>query len=138
MKTYSANSMISVAMALSVTAAFPAALMVAFLVMGAPARGQTPAAPAETPTVPAQPKINLTLEQRHVIKEIIKDLNVSPAAQKIETTVGTTVPATINLSPMPQVVAEKVPQVKSHMFFIESGKVVIVDPKENKIVDAID
>jgi hypothetical protein len=39
---------------------------------------------------------------------------------------------------MPQVVAEKVPQIKSHMFFIESGKVVIVDPKENKIVDAID
>jgi ABC-type proline/glycine betaine transport system substrate-binding protein len=138
MKTYSANSMISVAMALSVTAAFAAALMVAFLVMGAPARGQAPAPPAEAPTVPAQPKINLTLEQRHVIKEIIKDLNVSPAAQKIETTVGTTVPATINLSPMPQVVAEKVPQVKSHMFFIESGKVVIVDPKENKIVDAID
>jgi hypothetical protein len=138
MKTYSANSMISVAMALSVTAAFAAALMVAFLVMGAPARGQTPAAPAEAPAVPVQPKINLTLEQRHVIKEIIKDLNVSPAAQKIETTVGTTVPATISLSPMPQVVAEKVPQVKSHMFFIENGKVVIVDPKENKIVDAID
>jgi hypothetical protein len=134
MKTYSANSMISVAVALSVTAAF----MLAFLVMGAPVRGQTPAAPAEAPAVPVQPKINLTLEQRHVIKEIIKDLNVSPAAQKIETSVGTTVPATINLSPMPQVVAEKVPQIKSHLFFIENGKVVIVDPKENKIVDAID
>jgi hypothetical protein len=132
MKTYSANSMISVAMALSSAAALT------MLVMVAPVRGQTPAAPAEAPAVPVQPKINLSLEQRHVIKEIIKDLNISPAQQNIETTVGVTVPATIKLSPMPQVVAEKVPQVKSHLFFIESGKVVIVDPKENKIVDAID
>jgi hypothetical protein len=136
MKTYSANSTISVAMAL----AFTMALAVAFLVLGATARGQTPAptAPALTPAVPTQQKINLTLEQRHVIKEIIKDLNVSPALQSTDTTVGATVPATISLSPMPQVVAEKVPQVKSHMFFLKDGKVVIVDPKENKIVDAID
>ena len=123
MKTCSANSMISVAMAL--------AFSVALLGMGAPVRGQTPA-------MPAQPKINLTLEQRHVIKEIIKDLNVSPAKENIETTVGATVPATIDLSPMPLVVYEKVPQVKSHLFFLKDGKVVIVDPKENKIVDAID
>jgi Protein of unknown function (DUF1236) len=128
------NSTISAAVAL----ALMAATSVTLLGLAATVHAQTPTTPAEAPTAPVQPKINLTLEQRHVIKEIIKDLNVSPAAQKIETTVGTTVPATINLSPMPQVVAEKVPQIKSHMFFIESGKVVIVDPKENKIVDAID
>jgi hypothetical protein len=140
MKIYSANSMISVAMALAFTMAFAVALTVAWLVMGAPVRGQTPAptAPALTPAVPTQQKINITLEQRHVIKEIIKDLNVSPAQQSADITVGATVPATINLSPMPQGVSEKVPQVKSHMFFLKDGKVVIVDPKENKIVDAID
>jgi hypothetical protein len=128
MKTYSANSTISVAMAL----AFTTALAVASLVMDAPVHGQAPA------VVPTQPKINLTLEQRHVIKELIKDLNIQSAPKDTETTVGATVPATINLSPMPQVVGEKVPQIKSHLFFVEDGKVVIVDPKENKIVDAID
>jgi hypothetical protein len=138
MKTYSANSMISVAMALAFTMACAVALTVALLVMGAPVRGQTPVAPALTPAVPTQQKINITLEQRHVIKEIIKDLNISPALQSADTTVGATVPPTINLTPMPQGVSEKVPQVKSHMFFLKDGKVVIVDPKENKIVDAID
>jgi len=128
MKTRSASSMIPIAMAL----AFSLALSAALLSLGVPASGQTPT------VVPAQPKINLTLEQRYVIKELIKDLNISPASQKIETTVGTTVPATITLSPMPQLVAEKIPQVKSHLFFLENGKIVIVDPKENKIVDAID
>ena len=131
MRTYSANSMISVAMALAVSMAFAIGLTVVLLVVGAPVRAQTPA-------VPVEQKINLTLEQRHVIKELIKDLNIAPATQKIETTVGTTVPATIGLTPMPQLVGEKVPQVKSHLFFLEDGKVVIVDPKENKIVDAID
>src|ERR1700731_4568549 len=97
-KTYSGNTNNPVAMAL----AFTMALAVAFLVLGATARGQPPAptAPALTPAVPTQQKINLTLEQRHVIKEIIKDLNVSPALQSTDTTVGATVPATISLSPM--------------------------------------
>jgi hypothetical protein len=109
-----------------------------------PARAQAPAppiqapAPAEAPAVPPQPKVNLSLEQRHVIKELIKDLDVSPAPQNVATTVGATVPAAIKLNPMPQAVADKVPQIKSHLFFVEDGKVVIVDPKENKIVDAID
>jgi len=137
MKTNSAmktNSMVSVAMASAIAVAFSVALPG----MSVPVRGQTPAPPAQAPAVPVQPKINITLEQRHVIKEIIKDLNISPPPQKVETTVGATVPATINLNPMPQVVAEKVPQVKSHLFFIEDGKIIIVDPKENKIVDAID
>jgi hypothetical protein len=116
---------------------FSAALAVGLQGTGAPVRAQAPA-PAQAPTVPPQPKVNLSLEQRHVIKELIKDLDVSPAPQNVETTVGATVPAAIKLNPMPQAVADKVPQVKSHLFFVEDGKVVIVDPKENKIVDAID
>jgi hypothetical protein len=127
------NSMISGVAA----AIFSMTFAVGFLGTGAPARAQAPA-PAQAPTIPEQPKVNLSLEQRHVIKELIKDLNVPPAAQNVETTVGATVPTTIKLNPMPQVVADKVPQVKSHLFFIEGGKVVIVDPKENKIVDAIE
>jgi hypothetical protein len=141
MKTYSTRPMISVAeislnTAMSLVMALAVATMGALIVPGTPVRAQTPAVPSQP--VPSQPKVNLTLEQRHVIKEIIKDLNVSPAQQNVETSVGATVPATVNLNPMPQVVAEKVPQVKSHLFFLKDGKVVIVDPKENKIVDAID
>jgi len=133
------NSTITVLAASILSAAFA----VGFQGTGAPARAQAPApaeapAPAQAPTVPPQPKVNLSLEQRHVIKELIKDLDVSPAPQKVETTVGATVPAAIKLNPMPQAVADKVPQIKSHLFFVEDGKVVIVDPKENKIVDAID
>jgi hypothetical protein len=100
--------------------------------------GLSVTADAQTPNQPVapQPKVNLTLEQRFTIKELIKDLNVQPAPANSDTTVGDTVPASIKLNPMPPDVAAKVPQVKSHMFFLADGKVVIVDPKENKIVDA--
>ena len=130
MKTHSAGPVIAIA--LSLVMAMAVALAVTVTVVGTPVHGQTPAA------VPSQPKVNLTLEQRHVIKEIIKDLNVAPPPQSLDTSIGATVPAMITLNPMPQVVSQKVPQVKSHLFFVKDGKVVIVDPKENKIVDAIE
>jgi hypothetical protein len=128
------NSMVSLA-----AAALSASLFALLLPgTGVPARAQTAAPSALSPTVPVQPKINLTLEQRHTNKELIKDIKVPSAPENIETAVGATVPAAVKLSPMPVVVAEKGPQVKSHLFFVENGKVVIVDPKEDKIVDAIE
>ncbi len=111
----------------------PLALVFAAALLGsAPALAQTPSEPAVV-----QPKVNLTLEQEHVIKELIKDLKVTPAPANTATDVGATVPSAVKLTPMPPEVAEKVPQIKSHLFFVADGKVVIVDPKENKIVDAL-
>ena len=126
------NSTISATVALALMAATSVTLLSLAAV-----HAQTPAAPA-APAVPVQPKVNLTLEQRHVIKELIKDLNVASAPKDTNIAVGATVPATVTLNPMPQLVAEKIPQIKSHMFFVDDGKVVIVDPKENKVVDAIE
>jgi len=34
-------------------------------------------------------------------------------------------------------VAQKVPQVKSHRFFLTAQQIVIVDPKDNKVADVI-
>ncbi len=130
MKTHST---ISAAVALALMAASSVTLLGLVTV-----RAQVPVAPAQAPAVPVQPKINLTLEQRHVIKELIKDINIAPAPKNTDITLGATVPASVNLNPMPQVVADKIPQIKTHLFFVEDGKVVIVDPKENKVVDAID
>jgi hypothetical protein len=135
MKTYPA-----IPVALSLIGAIGLTCAVMLVSLAAPVRGQTRATPvqAQTPAVPTQSKINLTLEQRRNIKELIKDLGVPSAPANVDTAVGATVPASIKLTPMPADVAAKVPQVKSHLFFIQSTKVIIVDPKENKIVDAIE
>jgi Protein of unknown function (DUF1236) len=93
---------------------------------------------AQTLDAPTQPKVNLTLEQRHVIKEIVKDLKVRPAPAQQDISIGTEVPTAIDLQPMPADVSAKVPQIKSHLFFTKDNKVVLVEAKDRKIVDVIE
>ena len=100
-----------------------------------------------TPSAVAQSQqtaesVNLTMEQRHVIKElIVKDMKIAPPAEqaaKVPTNVGDVVPAGIPLQPMPVEVAAKVPQLKAHSFIVRDGKVVIVDPKDNRVAALVE
>ena len=43
----------------------------------------------------------------------------------------------IKVQAMPDQVAKKVPQVKTHEFFVADGQIYIVDPKDNKVADVI-
>ena len=106
-----------------------------FLLFTSPiARGQVPEQNAPIVTS----RIILSLEQRHEIKEMIKDLKIENSSAEIHLGTGDVVSKSISLHPMPADVAAKVSQVKSHLFFIMGGQVVIVDPKDNKIVDIIE
>jgi hypothetical protein len=115
---------------------FLATAAVALLLFVAPnAQGQ---APTEQNAPVVATRINLTLEQRHVIKEIVKDFKIEDAPADINFAVGDTVSKSVHLQPMPPEVAAKVSQVKSHLFLVRGSKVVIVDPKDNKVVDVIE
>jgi len=59
-------------------------------------------------------------------------------AAKVPTNVGDTVPAGIPLQPMPVEVSSKIPQIKSHSFLVKDDKVVIIDPKDNKVAALIE
>jgi hypothetical protein len=93
---------------------------------------------AQAPIVPTQPKINLTLEQRHVIKEIVKDLKVEQAPANTDISVGAELPQTVKTQPMPAEITAKVPQIKSHELLVKDSKVVLVDPKDHKVVEVIE
>jgi hypothetical protein len=115
----------------------------AVLMLVLPVEAQVPAtAPSTAPVVKPQDTVNLTMEQRHIIKEVIlKDLKVTePADQaaKVPTQVGDKVPAGIPLQPMPVEVSSKIPQIKSHSFLVKDDKVVIIDPKDNKVAALIE
>jgi hypothetical protein len=47
------------------------------------------------------------------------------------------VPAGIPLQPMPVEVAAKVPQVRAHSFLVKDDKVLIIDPKDNRVAALI-
>jgi hypothetical protein len=94
----------------------------------------------EAPTVaPAPRTINLTQEQRFIIKEIVlKDLNVAKARADAPETIGDAVPESIDLHPMPPELAAKVPQGKSHTFFVkQDNAIVLVSPSDRRVADVI-
>jgi hypothetical protein len=112
------------------------ALMLMLPFIGPAAHAQI--APQQTPSqdvlAPA-PKLNLTLEQRHTIKEFVKDMKADAA--DVQATIGEPIPPGITPRPMPSDVGQKVPQVKTHRFFLTAQQIVIVDPKDNKVADVI-
>ena len=83
------------------------------------------------------PRLNLSLEQRHTIKEIVKDAKTDATPASVQATVGEAIPQGVSPQPMPSAVAQKVPQVKAHSYFLTAEQVVIVDPKDNKVVEVI-
>jgi hypothetical protein len=83
--------------------------------------------------------INLTAEQRHIIKEIIlKEQNVAKADAGLSTAVGDVLPANVATHPFPADLGERVPQVKSHVFLVKGNEVIIVDPRDRTVQEVID
>jgi len=126
-----------------ISAALFVGITAAVLTLVLPVEAQVPAdTPSTAPVMKAADTVNLTMEQRHIIKEIIiKDMKIAePADQatKVPTEVGQAVPAGIPLQPMPVEVAAKVPQLKAHSFLVKNDKVIIVDPKDNKVAALIE
>jgi hypothetical protein len=92
------------------------------------------------PAIPPEPRtINLTQEQRFTIKENVKDLGLPKARKDAPETVGDSVPQNIELHPLPPEVATKVPQARSHSFFIKEidNAIVLVSPNDRRVADVI-
>ena len=90
--------------------------------------------PTDAPAARAMHRINLTVAQRHVFKEIIlKDVKFKDAAQvNAPGEVGDTVPPSVVLHPIQVEVSAKVPQVRTHLFFVKDDHVIVVDPGRPK------
>ena len=122
-----------------ITTALFVGITAAVLTLVLPVEAQVP---STAPAVKPHDTINLTMEQRHIIKEIIiKDMKIAQPpdqAAKLPTEVGDTVPSGIPLQPMPVEVSAKIPQIKAHSFLVKDDKVIIVDPKDNKVAALIE
>ena len=95
--------------------------------------------PSEQSSPPPSRSIQITIEQGHVIKEfLLNDPTIQKEAGSAPLLPGDAAPQGIKLRPFPSDVISKVPQIKSHVFFVRGEQIVIVDPKDNKIADVID
>ena len=85
------------------------------------------------------PTINLTAEQRYVLKEnLLKDPNVKKVPADTSIAIGSTVPANILVQPLPPTVREKVSQIQSHGFFVKVDAVILVNTEKNTIEAVIE
>ena len=83
------------------------------------------------------PRLTLTAEQEYIIREIIlKDSNVQKENTAPET-VGDVVPDDVKLCPLPQDVIQKVPQARSHVFFVKDDEVILVSSSDRRVADVI-
>ena len=91
------------------------------------------------PGVPAGTRtVNLTLEQRHVIRELVKELKVESTKDDLKLAAGDDLPGKVTLQPVPPLIGQKVPQIKSHRLYVTQSRIFIVDPQDQKVVEVIE
>ena len=109
------------------------------MVLALPSVTTAQTTPTTPPVVaPAPRTVNLTQEQRFIIKEIVtKDLKVQEAKSGAPEAIGDHVPDAVELHDMPPELAQKVPQAKSHKFFVTADAIVLVSPSDRRVADVI-
>src|SRR4029077_9582014 len=87
---------------------------------------------------PAPRTVNLTTEQRFIIKEIVlKDLNVPKARAGAPESIGDPVPSNVELHDMTPELARKVPEAKSHQFYVTADAIVLVSRSDLSCVASL-
>ena len=79
--------------------------------------------------------IDISAEQKTVIKNTIVETNVKPVDIDIKVSVGVSVPKTIELHPLPTRVVEILPAYRDYVYFVlADGRIVIVQPDTYEVV----
>lgn len=111
-----------------------------------PAQGEQPAQggteqPAKTDPQQTEQgsstKVDVTVEQKTEITQIIREEKVEPVDVDIDLSVGVIVPQTVKvkLKPLPPRIIKIVPSYEGYLFFVlTDGRIVIVEPSTLKIV----
>jgi hypothetical protein len=97
------------------------------------------AQPVPNQAVPAIRTVKLTMEDQHVLKEnLLKGAQSEGSAEtSADLERGKKVPASVTLHHFPDDIASKIPQIKSHEYFIANHSIVIVEPQARSIVEIV-
>ena len=74
-------------------------------------------------------------EQRTTIREYVVKEKIRPHHLQSRVTVGTTLPADVELAPVPETWG---PSFRSYRYIYTGDDVVLVDPSSRRVVDVID
>jgi hypothetical protein len=78
-----------------------------------------------------------TAQQKTIWKDLKSQASNQTAPSGFQATVGSALPASVKIMPVPSKVATDVPALKPYDFAMVAGKILIVNPSDKKIVDVI-
>ena len=80
----------------------------------------------------------LSTEQRTKITSIIKQRKVEPTKLSVSVSVGTRVPASVHLYPLPVEVVEVYPAWRGYEYILVGDQIVVINPRSHEIVAIIE
>ena len=80
----------------------------------------------------------LSTEQRTKITSIIKQRKVEPTKLSVSVSVGTRVPASVHLYPLPIEVLEVYPAWRGYEYILVGDQIVVINPRSHEIVAIIE
>ena len=83
----------------------------------------------------AQTTVEIAPEQRTVIKKYVTEKKVAPVRLKEKVTVGATLPADVELAPVP---SDWGPSYSKYRYIYSDDHVYFVEPSSRKIVTVVD
>jgi hypothetical protein len=118
------------------TRSFIAGLAALGVAAAAPALAQTSVTTTTTTQATTTGSLTIAPEKRTVIKQRLTGAPVKTIKEKV--TVGSTIPADVELMPVPETVVTEVPAVKTYRYFRYNDDVVLVDPSSRRVVQILD
>jgi hypothetical protein len=96
-------------------------------------------APQSGAQAPTRLSASLQTEQKTRLSQAVATLDVKPITNaNFSIAVGTAVPQTVSLRPLPSTIVAVIPQYQGYNFFVVRDEIVIVEPSSHRIVDVID
>ncbi|ACL62204.1 DUF1236 domain-containing protein [Methylobacterium nodulans] len=95
------------------------------------------AALAQTVTITEEP-VEIAPPQRVIIKKYVTEQRVAPVRIRERVTVGSTLPADIDLHPLPPTVIEESPRLKGYSYVTSGDDIYVVEPRTRRIITTID
>lgn len=101
--------------------------------------GTTNQAAAPQGQAPTRLSASLQTEQKTRLNQAVASLDVRPISNvNFSVSVGTAVPQTVSLRPLPDTIVSVIPQYRGYDFFVVRDEIVIVEPSSHRIVDVIE
>lgn len=104
--------------------------------------GQTPSdskdAPKSATKKGDQERVQLSAEQRtNIHRDILKERNVNRVNVRVNVEVGSRVPRSVRLAPLPAAIVSIVPAYRDYRYFVVDQRIYIVEPRTQEVVTVI-